>query len=151
MPTCSAGACSSTPVLLSRGKAATQSSTYYDGTASYVAGRGDDGSYSNFQHTVNELNPWWRVDLGAVYTLVRVDIWNRNGYRSCPAHPDCARDSQLDIQVSDNDVTWTNIGYLADIARYPSSVTVSATGRYIRVRSRQTNILDMAEVEVWGY
>ena len=94
------------------------------------------------------------VDLGASHTITRVDIWNRND-RSCPTDPDCARVSQLDIQVSlDGNpwgTNWTNIGYLADIALYPTSLTVSGTGRYVRVQSRTPIYLDMAEVEVWGY
>lgn len=137
------------PALLSRGMPSKQSTTYSDGLGTYAASRGNDGDLANYQATTSEAKPWWRVDLGARHAIVRVDIYNRKG-RACPGSTECERVSKLDVEVSDDDVTYTAKGELLGVALYPSSVAFDATARYVRVRSRQTNFLDMGEVEVWG-
>lgn len=141
---------------LSRGMPAKQSTTYADGLGTYVATRGNDGDLADYQATTSEPRPWWRVDLGAPRTIVRVDVHNRKS-RACPGVPECARVGKLDLEVSDDDVTYVLAGQLPGIALYPTSVAIGGAGapgvsaRYVRVRSQQTNFLDMGEVEVWGY
>lgn len=141
---------SSTPTLLSRGRPAKQSSTYLDGLGTYVSARGNDGDLANYQATTSEVKPWWRVDLGTSRAIVRVDIYNRKS-RACPGPAECARVSKLDLEVSDDDVTYELKGQLPGVALYPTSVSIGATARYLRIHSQQTNFLDMGEVEVWGY
>ncbi|MBK7438827.1 MAG: discoidin domain-containing protein [Saprospiraceae bacterium] len=67
------------PVLLSQGKTATQSS-YFTQYPQWNADRLVDGiaGGSNFNHTQNELKPWWYVDLGSNSKVTRVHITNRS-------------------------------------------------------------------------
>jgi hypothetical protein len=129
--------------LLSRDQPASQSST------STSASAGNDGNLANSAHTNSEANPWWQVDLGFVRSVTRVDVYNRSD-RGCPAHADCPRVSNFDIYVSDDATRWTAVGYFAGTAGYPSAVTVNASGRYVRVRTRNTDFFDPAEIEVYG-
>ena len=78
---------------LSFGAPATQSST----SDSLDAGRAVDGAYGGFyknralSSTLNEASPWWQVDLGAIYDLEEMLIWNRR--------EDCCRDRLRDFYV----------------------------------------------------
>ncbi|GAA5506697.1 DUF1553 domain-containing protein [Novipirellula caenicola] len=58
---------------------ATQSSTGYNATADFAI---DGNTSGNFQdntvtHTQTENSPWWEVDLGALYPVDRIALWNR--------------------------------------------------------------------------
>lgn len=62
------------------GKPATQSSTYLTNVADGAVDgdRGTDLIKNTCSHTdSNDFNPWWRVDLQAVYYITRVRILNR--------------------------------------------------------------------------
>ena len=64
--------------LTLQGKTAVQSSTGWGGTADRAI---DGNTNSNFSagscmHTLWEVNPWWRVDLGAIYEVYRVKLYN---------------------------------------------------------------------------
>jgi hypothetical protein len=59
-------------------KSATQSSTY--GGSTYPASNAVDGNLGTFNHTVGDTsdqNPWWRVNLGSMYPLGSVTVYNR--------------------------------------------------------------------------
>lgn len=129
--------------LLSRSQPASQSST------SVAASAGNDGNLANASHTNSEANPWWQVDLGFIRSVTRVDVYNRSD-RGCPGHADCPRVSNFDVYVSDDATSWTAVGYFPGTAVYPSSVTVNASGRYVRVQTRNTDFFDPAEIEVYG-
>lgn len=62
------------------GKPAVQSSTYLSYWAEYAVdgNRGTDLVKDNCAHTNDgDTNPWWRVDLQAVYSITTVRILNR--------------------------------------------------------------------------
>jgi hypothetical protein len=67
---------------LALGKLATQSSTADNDQA--VAGLAVDGNTSgifaehSISHTNREQNPWWEVDLGRVFEIQEVRVWNRS-------------------------------------------------------------------------
>ena len=60
-----------------------QSSTYSDGDATGASGNAVDGnSNTNFNegscaHTLDEKQPWWRVDLGNVELVNEIYVVNR--------------------------------------------------------------------------
>jgi hypothetical protein len=64
---------------IAQGKAAKQSSTTYDGAASYAVDGKTDGKFDakSTTHAGPEENPWWEVDIGEVQTVERVMVWNR--------------------------------------------------------------------------
>ena len=67
---------------VARGQPAYQSSTFI-GTKNvaweWSASLGVDGStdIASCTHTLEDLNPWWAVDLGARRNVIRVDLTNR--------------------------------------------------------------------------
>ncbi|MBK7438828.1 MAG: hypothetical protein IPI77_19260 [Saprospiraceae bacterium] len=67
------------PTLISQGRNAMQSS-YFTQYPQWNADRLVDGiaGGSNFNHTQNELKPWWYVDLGSNSKVTRVHITNRS-------------------------------------------------------------------------
>jgi cysteine-rich repeat protein len=136
-------------VPISRGKMATQSSTFSNEFDDYLASRALDGDFTTPQHTLEEARPWWMVDLGSVYSVSEIKIWNIQS-RQCPNNPSCARVSELDIEFSLNGTDFIVSGTLDEVALYPSVVSTSGNARYVRIRSRRTDYLDMAEVQVWG-
>jgi len=148
---------------LAPGKTATQSSTYpYSNPPPYGAqaiaaidgntdGWWPDGSVS---HTNYETHPWWQVDLGGSYAIKYVAIWNRS---------DCCSERLTDFFVFVSDFPFTSSDPLVvkdqptvhathvyGTAGYPTAVTVSTYGRYVRIQLAGTNSLHMAEVQVFG-
>ncbi|XP_071800096.1 fucolectin-4-like isoform X2 [Asterias amurensis] len=53
------------------GKQAAQSSTLYN---KYHAFQAIDGNDESISATVNEVQPWWRVDLGEAYCLKKISL-----------------------------------------------------------------------------
>jgi glucose/arabinose dehydrogenase len=64
---------------VARGGAASQSSTDHNGLAPRAIDGNTDGRYGGgtSTHTKDEDNPWWEVDLGGVYPIDAITIWNR--------------------------------------------------------------------------
>ncbi|HEX8221081.1 MAG TPA: discoidin domain-containing protein, partial [Chloroflexia bacterium] len=145
-----------TNINLAQGKAATQSSTDYSGTANRAVDGNTSGNYNNgsVTHTLLESQTWWQVDLGAIQSIGNIDLWNRT---------DCCTDrlSNFDVFVSDVPFVSTNINetrnqagvssyYTPGIVGTSIRLAVNRTGRYVRVQLRGTNCLSLAEVQVWS-
>ena len=67
-------------VNVARGKAATQSSTGFEGVAARGVDGTTDGDYfkkHSVTHTNQQDDPWWEVDLGAATPIERIVVWNR--------------------------------------------------------------------------
>lgn len=144
----------SAPELVSQGKTSSQSSPY---SLSYPASNANDGVMTSFSHTAWQDNPWWQVDLEVRRHIKQVNIWGRYDASAgwdcsvSPPHVGCWRLSQLDFLVSDDNSSWRQVAYMPGYAVYPSTIEVNAWGRYLRVRSRQTNqVLDPAEIQVYA-
>ena len=144
------------PYNIAAGKSASQSSTYGTASAGLAVDGNTDGVFNNgsVNHTNSDSQAWWQVDLGGVYTLTDVQVWNRT---------DCCgvRVSNFYILVSDNPFSSTDLNtarnqygvtsyYVNDTAGTPTTVNVNRTGRYIRVQLTTTNYLNMAEVKVFS-
>jgi hypothetical protein len=130
------------PVLLSQGKAATASSFQ---TGNEVA-RGNDGSLTTRWGAVNSSYPqWWRVDLGASYTLSQVGI---NWYNSA------LRSYKYRIEVSSNDSTYTTVvDKTGNTTMGDTTDNFKATGRYVRitVTGASAGWASFFECQVYGH
>lgn len=142
-----------TTTNLALNKPARQSSNY---TAKSVASMANDGSRveKNFNHTENDTNAWWEVDLGAVSEISTIEVYNRT---------DCCSFRLSDFHVFVSDIPFTSESLNATLqqssvsdfhtegqAGSPSVITANRTGRYVRVQLAGTNYLHMSEVVVKG-
>jgi hypothetical protein len=108
--------------LLSQGKPATASSFQ----AGNEVAKGNDGSLTTRWTASGATFPqWWKVDLGASYSLSTVGI---NWYLSA------SRSYKYKIEVSADNVTFTTVvDKTGNTATGDTSDSCSATGRYVRI------------------
>jgi len=138
---------------LSQGKLATQSSTMFGLGASFAVDGNTSGS-NGFTHTSLDTEPWWDVDLGALYFLGNVTVWNRL---------DCCGDRLDGFSVFVSDQPFASNAIAAarsqpGVSEYKPSgaagtsrqVQANRTGRYVRVQLPWTSYLHVNEVQVWG-
>lgn len=137
------------------GKIATQSSTYASNAdASRAVDGNTNGTWAgnSLTHTNSQFQAWWQVDLGAVYSIGQVNLWNRT---------DCCSErlTSFYVLVSDQPFASTDLNtargqagvssyYFAGQAGTSTTIPVGRTGRYVRVQLTGTNYLSLAEVEV---
>jgi hypothetical protein len=135
------------------GKSAKQSTS--DNTKpAEAAASAVDGSLTNYQATQSGAQSSWEVDLGASYPIETITITNRtDAFQS--------RLSDFWVLVSDQPFTSTALNTAkaqagvsamrhASTAGARRDFTVNRTGRYVRIQLEGTNILNMAEVQVWA-
>ena len=134
---------------------ASQSTTYGNGVADFAVDGVLGGSSpwtADLQHTENEAQPWWEVDLGGNSKIDSVNIFNRNSsqqrlkdfYVFISSTP---MSGTLDALLQDISVTAIFFpGQAGAVARIGADVE----GRYVRVQLSGSNILHMDEVEVIG-
>ena len=149
-----AGCTNATNIALN--KSTTQSSTQLDGSSSRAIDGNTDGSFWNGSVTLTnwENQPWWEIDLGDVYEISDLKIWNRT---------DCCSGFLKDyyVFISDNPFTNSNVNalqnqagvqsfYQPNQAGLPSNIDLDKTGRYIRIQLNGQGFLALAEVEVIG-
>ncbi|QUQ62536.1 galactose-binding domain-containing protein [Kutzneria sp. CA-103260] len=108
-----------TATLLSQGKTATSSSTE---NAGFTAANAVDGNTGTRWSSAFSDPQWLQVDLGATHTLSRVDLnW------------EAAYASAFQLQSSTDGTTWTNLTPVTAGAAGTQSLTVSGSGRYVRM------------------
>ncbi|XP_076339520.1 fucolectin-like isoform X2 [Tachypleus tridentatus] len=154
---------------VAEGALATQSTLYHSSfqASMCVDGRLDCG-HSLISHTANEKFPWWSVDLGAIYTVRKVVIWNtqHTGY----VH----RLHDFEIRVGNVPVTEVGKRLTANplcSKHVGGGITIEPVtfvcdqpypvgGRYVSIQIIQycsgcseptQNYLHMCEVKVYGY
>ena len=139
------------------GKTATQSGTQNSGEASRAVDGNTNGNYwagNSVTNTNWVNNAWWEVDLGEIYTVETINVWNRTDAMSNLL-------SNYHVFVSDVPFTSTDLGatlnqsgvndYFQNTqAASPSTVTVNRTGRYIRIQLDGSGMLMVAEIEAMG-
>ena len=140
-------------------KVATQSTTAYNSPASNAVNGNTSGRYSHnpsnndITHTNDENGSWWQVDLGKIYDIDRIVIWNRT---------DCCWDRLQNFYVT----SWAtspmkgNIGegygtsgpHAFTSGNHPSmNINTEFVGRYIRIwLDNGTKPLSLGEVQVFG-
>ena len=146
---------------LAQGKPATQSSTLAGYGPSTVAASAVDGNTDgNFfdgsvSHTNLEPSPWWQVDLGAPTAIGTISIWPRT---------DCCSNRLSDYWVFVSNTPFGPTDTPASLqgrsgtwgshqTSYPNpstTISVNATGRYVRVQLSGSDYLSLAEVQVFG-
>ena len=106
-------------------------------------------------YTGEENQPWWQVDLGAIYDFDKISIWNRT---------DSSYDSLSDfyIFVSDKNLNllYSKVEDMLDdpavsayyVAQAGTQIDIEEafSGRFVRIQLKADNTrLQLAEVEVW--
>jgi chitodextrinase len=132
----------------------TQSSVDFGGAPALAVDGNTDGTYQNgsVTHTLVEQDAWWQVDLGASQSVGTVNLFNRT---------DCCADrlANFYVFVSATDLTGrslTDIVSDASVARNhftatvgaSTAISISATGRFVRVQKVGSGVLSLAEVQV---
>ncbi len=146
------------PTNFALGQPSSQSSTYGVGEALYANDGNTSGSSpwsADLQHTQNEANPWWEVDLGSSQQIDQIILYNRsNGNQN--------RLRNFYILVSESPMTGASS--LADLLNDPSveqlhfpgiagateNLTTNLSGQHVRIQLGGNGVLHMAEVEVLG-
>ena len=145
-------------INLALNQTSTQSSTYGNGSAQ-LANDGDEAGSSpwtaDLQHTQNELQPWWEVDLGNNRPLEQIRIVNRIGggldrlrdfYILISATP-FAADASLNDHLSNGDIAQV---FFPGIASQEELIPLNSEGQFVRIQLSGAGILHMAEVELLG-
>jgi len=143
---------------VSKGKSAVQSSTYGGGSASRAVDGNNDGDYLNgsVTHTNDDTNAWWEVDLGLIYEIDSIEIWNRTGADKFVQRLDDFYAFVSDVPFASpnpastlaQDGVWM---HHVTAAPDPSiSLPVGRSGRHVRIQLTGTNYLNLAEVRVFG-
>lgn len=128
------------------GRPTSQSSTAYGGEPSRAVDGNTSGRYggNSVTHTDYEASPWWRVDLGGPHYVEEVVLYNRT---------DCCGDRLSNFHVDYLDAsgkvlaTKTHSGTAGVETSFDSAVEGVHT---VRVQLNGTNVLSLAEVEVFG-
>jgi hypothetical protein len=97
-------------------------------------------------HTNFEDNPLVRVDLGEIYRLKKIKIYNRT---------DCCFDSSLPLtlEISEDEVNFTELDQKTTSFSQWSPWVFSPEGkraRYIQVRAPKGKFLALSELEAFG-
>ncbi|MFI1995968.1 discoidin domain-containing protein [Actinoplanes sp. NPDC020271] len=126
--------------LLSQGKPATASST--EAAGAYLASEAVDGNLGTRWSSAFSDPQWLQVDLGSTSTISRVELnW------------ETAAAKAFQIQVSDNASTWTSIYSTTTSAGGNQSLTVTGSGRYVRMYGTQRTTAygySLYEFKVYG-
>jgi hypothetical protein len=143
---------------LAFGKTATQSSTYMgnQGSASKAIDDNTDGRYfsGSVTHTAEgpgggTANPWWQVDLGDVYTVYQIQIWNRT---------DCCAERLNNFKIlvrRSTSESWQEFVPGLHPYRYSGTSSINFNSnkqaRFVLIQlENPSGILSLAEVRVIG-
>ncbi|XP_052696181.1 fucolectin-like [Crassostrea angulata] len=147
--------CTEVPVELAKGKPAEQSSTYltYSATLAVDGNRGTNVIAGLCASTGGgDINPWWRVDLQAVYSITSVRILNRGPDQYADVS-NRLRDVTVTVGLTESDVN-TPCGVFAGPGTLSQLVVIDCPsvpkGRFVKI-SKTTEYLTMCEVEVFGF
>lgn len=152
---------------LALNKSASQSSTFPTSASSSAASLAVDGNRDgnyvtgkSVTNTLLERQPWWQVDLGQIFNIERVDIYNRTDGEPGLNYGDRLKDFFVfvsDAPFISNDPSiisqqpGVGVYYSAGRAGPLAVIPVGRTGRFVRIQlSQDSNFLHIAEVEVYG-
>ncbi|XP_048057036.1 uncharacterized protein LOC125274677 isoform X4 [Megalobrama amblycephala] len=130
---------------------AVQSSTYPLGDAEHAVDGDRDSNYrkGSCSQTKAEFNPWWRVDLGNVYSVSNVTITNLG---------DCCRERLMGAQIRIGNSLANNGNNNALVATLLTIINGTETFSFESINGRYVNIylpgndevLTLCEVEVFA-
>ncbi|XP_038048233.1 fucolectin-4-like [Patiria miniata] len=123
-----------------RGKPAEQSSTAPEENGlSFEAGKAVDGDFHSSSKTAEMLNPWWRLDLEAVYCLRKITIIKGVGLNG----------AEVRAGLSPDRLPNTLIGTVGGQQVTTITADPVVTARYVSIDLPGDNkIINMAEVTV---
>jgi hypothetical protein len=147
------GVAAANPINLALTGRATQSSDWPPWPTNLEAINAIDGNtdgdiyHGSVTHTLPEL-AWWQVDLGGLFDLDQIVLWNRT---------DCCSDrlNNFSVSVLDSSHTtvWTNDFFTGSGYPDPSLIIAlpdNLLGQVVQVRLNTVNYLSLAEVQVFG-
>jgi hypothetical protein len=130
-----------------------------DLSSAYTADRAIDGiinpvtdpSPTNFTHTGLAAGAWWQVDLGNLYTITEIDIYNRveNNYRINPGKVTIFGQSNQVVWTGDITTTENFYQFMLNDPATPVIGQIVKIELVDNVRPDQ-NYLHMREVQVYG-
>lgn len=142
-------------VNLAKGKRAMQSSVGYDGKPELAIDGNRNPAYDakTTTHTADgDKMPWWQIDLGAVYKVDHIRIFNR-------ADP-CCRERIVGANLMVSDQPFPNPDGMAsqrkkvfpikDVRPVYDFPIGGAPVRFVRVQLPKPGALSLAEVEIFG-
>ena len=143
---------------LAQNQIAAQSSTLPGTPSASVAVDGKtDGNFNDGSVTATNLeaNPWWQVDLGSSVTVGSVVVWNRTDCCASRLGDYWVFVSNTPFLASDTPTTLqfragTFASHQTNAPSPSATITVGASGRYVRVQLTNPNYLSLAEVQVFG-
>lgn len=147
-----------TKINIALGKSATQSSVSQWSSAQTVeedagvATNGDTVS-PQFFHTEHEEEPWWQVDLGEIFVIEELRIFNRRDFA------DRLRRFTVLVSQTGGSDSWLPIYRKADgvvfgqVDNLPLVITpeIRSIARFVRIRLDEPGVLHFRECEVSGY
>ncbi len=145
-------------VNIALGKRATQSSISEwsrEPTAEADAGRVVSGEFSGScnNHTDYEFQPWWQVDLGALFKIRQIRVYNRID------HPDLlARASRFALDTSQDGLIWETVFQTEEAKLFGGTDgnpliwndPDRRAARFVRFRLLVQQYLHLDQVEVYG-
>ena len=149
-------------INLAENQSVQQSSVYGFGSPEIAVDGDPDGSRGpwgdnpSIIHTQREAQPWWQVSLAENSYLDTLRIYNRTDccgnrlrafYVFVSQSPFEAGVTLEELQTDANIWSYFHAGVAGEIADIDLADT---QGKYIRVQLSGTNVLNLAEVEVWG-
>ncbi|XP_039505389.1 uncharacterized protein LOC120461291 [Pimephales promelas] len=130
--------------------AATQSSTSGEGFAEKAVDRGLQQLYTGCSSTLNQTNPWWRLDLRYIYRVSNVVVTNR---RDCCAEQINGAEIRIGNSLENN---GNNNPICAVIPAIPAGESYNYScggmeGRYVNlIVPGDMKTLTLCEVKVYG-
>ncbi|MEO0041318.1 MAG: hypothetical protein RL329_766 [Bacteroidota bacterium] len=139
------------PINVSFLKTAKLASTYYEAVS---ANNLIDGNLTSVARTLRETSTWAEIDLGGVYNLTDLKIYNR---------PNCCSEvlSNYYLLVSETPFISTNLLTVlaqpgvwsqlqANNVESPTTLTANRRGRYVRIQRAAYGQINLAEIQVFG-
>lgn len=133
---------------LALGKNVRETSTYPGSAPGSAVDGNTDGNYTNgsVSHTNEGTGEFWQVDLGKVYDIERIKLYNRTD--CCPE-----RLNNFTILVTE-DGNWNTATAFAQGEPYSTNpireFSGNSRGRWVRIILNGKGYLSLAEVEVFG-
>ncbi len=136
------------------GKPVSQSSTESGGLPERANDGNTNGRFQehSVSHTQSEPNAWWEVDLGAVYNLSSIRLWNRT---------DCCGSRLRDFHVLVSDTPFASQDLNATLGQpgvsdvhvpgtvgTQTEINLNRSGRFVRIQLSGQDYLHLAEVEI---
>lgn len=131
-----------------------QSSTSFGGVANRAIDQNIDGNYAarSVTHTDHDVSAWWEVDLGAISTFDKIQVYNRqdcckrrftNMFVFVSSQP--MEGKSLDQLQNDTNITQFHREVVGDVWNIDGALS----GRYVRVQRAEPGYLSIAEVAIY--